>query len=164
MIHHRLLCDRRSRDLRIAGPAVRRTTHTSSLLASNSVLCIAMKQATRKRPAAPGSSPKKRLKPLAGTAAEPIAIDLDDADNRASPIDVDAEDSGEAPVDPGPSQPSKVSGQRRKLPSSGPSTAEPLNINQPNFDVRATFTNVKPHIILKDPDLDLLYFKRMSEC
>lgn len=45
----------------------------------------------------------------------------------------------------------------------GPSTSQPLRINPPPFELSTCFTHVKPRVIKKDPDLDLLYFKTMSE-
>ena len=45
------------------------------------------------------------------------------------------------------------------VPSSGPCTADPLNINPPTFDLAACFNTAEPRVIKKDPDLDLLYFK-----
>lgn len=125
-----------------------------------------MKQATLKRSAPSKPSPKKRPKTVelagAGTVIQPF--DLDDIDNRESPIDVDADDSEDTATQSGPSGSLKALGKGRKGPESGPTTADPLNINEPSFDVQATFTDVKPEVILKDPDLDLLYFKRMSKC
>lgn len=49
-------------------------------------------------------------------------------------------------------------------PGPGPSTANPLRINDPAFDIKTMLSRCQPKVILKDPDLDLLYFKTMSEC
>ena len=43
----------------------------------------------------------------------------------------------------------------------GPSTASPQRINAPAFALEDVLTHAKPKVILKDPDLDLLYFKTM---
>lgn len=120
-----------------------------------------MKQVTLKRSAPSTSSARKKIQTLpgAGTAAEPFS--LDDEDNRESPIDLDALDGQEAEPEAGPSKLVDTA-EIRKPPSLGPSTANPLRINEPTFDIKASFTNVQPQVILKDPDLDLLYFKRMS--
>ena len=122
-----------------------------------------MKQATLKRAATSTSSARKKIQTLpgSGTAAEPFS--LDEEDNRESPIDLDALDSQEVIQEAGPSEPTNTV-KNGTLSLSGPARANPLNINEPTFDVKASFTNIKPQVILKDPDLDLLYFKRMSMC
>jgi hypothetical protein len=122
-----------------------------------------MKQATLKRSAPSSSKSRKKVQSLAGagTAVEPF--DLDGKDERESPIDVDAIDSEDAKPEAGPSAlgPTSVK-SRGSLPGFGPSTADPLNVVEPDFDVKASFADVDGQVILKDPDLDLLYFKRMS--
>lgn len=128
-----------------------------------------MKQSTLKRPAPSSVPSRKKVQTIqgAGTSTQPIGIDLDSKD---SPIDLDStdneEDDEQRVLEPqaGSSQTSNTSAlvsSKPSLPSSGPTTSNPLNINEPDFDVRDTFADVKPQVILKDPGLDLLYFKRM---
>lgn len=124
-----------------------------------------MKQSTLKRPAsARNGSSRKRIQTLpgAGTASEPLELDTEEG-----PIDVDAIESDKATPESIPDvnnvKPSTKSDVRQKLPMSGPTTSDPLKINEPDFDIQSVFTNVEPKVILKDPDLDLLYFKRMSK-
>lgn len=120
-----------------------------------------MKQSTLKRSAPAPTAARKKVQTAfgTGTANEPIDLASQDGPIDLDAIEDDADDDSDVkhPV-AGPSK------SITTMPSSGPTTANPLNINPPAFDVQSCFTNVKPEVILKDPDLDLLYFKRMSEC
>ena len=125
-----------------------------------------MKQSTLKRPAPPSitTARKKHQTAVSGTASAPIELEQE------GPIDLDAiedseEDDSKEPI-AGPSKPRNpkaILTSKPSLPTSGPTTSNPLGINEPDFDVQSCFTNVKPQVILKDPDLDLLFFKRMSK-
>ncbi|CAD6581027.1 MAG: hypothetical protein CYPHOPRED_001420, partial [Cyphobasidiales sp. Tagirdzhanova-0007] len=108
-----------------------------------------MKQTTlsqsRKRPAAkPLLQPGKRQSGLDGTSLRPIYLESEPADPTAST--------------------SNISESKESLSADehdGPSTSLPLRVRNPTFDLGSLFTHVEAKAIKKDPDLDLLYFKKM---
>ena len=112
----------------------------------------------------------------AGTSSQPIDLDappeaitiqdddVDDDDNaenaekaHASSVSISELDALACAIEP-VAGPSTAVVPRHD----GPTTAQPLRINPPSFDVAAIFTHAEPSVILKNPDLDLLYFKGMS--
>ena len=112
---------------------------------------LSMKQTTlsqsRKRPAAkPLLQPGKRQSGLDGTSLRPIYLESEPADPTAST--------------------SNISESKESLSADehdGPSTSLPLRVRNPTFDLGSLFTHVEAKAIKKDPDLDLLYFKKMSQ-
>jgi len=100
-----------------------------------------------------------------GTAADPIDLDgVEDQGSDRKPsgsvtssADVTVAFKSKASVLPAPSSSADPGPPRHD----GPSTARPLRINPPSFDLSSCFTHVKPKVVKKEPDLDLLYFKTL---
>lgn len=119
----------------------------------------------------PGGKKGKTTATAAGTSSEPIDLD-------ASPEPITIRDDDEEAAEEHPAASLIDTTELKEIahahepiagPSTcatprhdGPTTADPLRINPPSFDVSAVFTHVEPSVILKNPDLDLLYFKSMS--
>jgi hypothetical protein len=101
-------------------------------------------------------SSKKRLRTTGtgSTAAEPIML-LDDQDDAGEPPTTLSKLES-ATVPPAPLFEAKLDLLPRH---EGPTQFTPLRINPPPFALSSSFTHAKGQSILKDPDLDLLFFK-----
>ncbi|KAL7007662.1 hypothetical protein EMMF5_002738 [Cystobasidiomycetes sp. EMM_F5] len=125
---------------------------------------------------ASGHVARKSARRKAGTAGQPI--ELDDAGViDLSAADDDTEDTTATKADVLDSQSFESQSvtnvdsldplaSTSVLPAvsehSGPSALQPNRINPPSFNLSDVFTDVKPQVILKDPDLDLLFFKKLN--
>ena len=127
-----------------------------------------MKQTTlpklEKRPASLQlQSDGKRKVGKDGTQNQPIDLDAPDPPEDLEAIDLERElaPSGFSTVE---ELTIKSTTKEQSHRHNGPSTAHPLLINDPPFELGTLFTHVKPKVYRRDPDLDLLYFKTMSQC
>ena len=123
----------------------------------------------------PGGKKIRSAALAAGTSSEPIDLDAppeaitirdddndDDNAEDAEKVDVPSLSISELDAAVCASEPEAGPSTAIAPRHDGPTTADPLRINPPSFDVTAVFTHVEPSVILKNPDLDLLYFKGMS--